>query len=480
MSPLRFLTLLDCLNFRQLAVSITKDNVVIIISIISLILLIMCSAFFSSSETAFSSVNIIRLKTFVEEKKKGAKKALWIAENYDRTLTTILVGNNFVNIAATTIAGILFIRLIPSEAFANILNTAIMTILILIFGEILPKCLAKESAEKISLRFAGMLFFIIKILYPIVICFMKLRQALTKRVQKDDVPTVTGQELETIIDTMEEEGEIDTDDAKLMHGMLDTNNRTVYDIMVPRVDMVAIDFDSTIAEMKEIFFEYKFSRVPVFKEDKDHIIGVLSERDFFTALLRKEKIDLEAMVSKPMYVSKSMKVDDLIRKMQSAKKHFAIVSDEYGGTSGIVTMEDAIEVITGEIYDEHDDVDDIVEDIKKINDNTYVIDSEMPLEDLFELLELGKAPESRYSNIGGFLYGLAEELPTIGEVFDYTTKVYRQDGDGMIEEVPVDLHFTILEVVERRIKTIKMVIDDTNLLKEDSNKENSSNESLLE
>lgn len=470
MSPLRPLISIvenSTLNSPSLFLALNANGnaTLLIIVSIALIFLIIGSSFFSSAETAFSTVNIIRLKSFVEEKKRGAKKALWIAENYDRTLTTILVGNNFVNIAATTLATVLFTRIIPNDTVANIVNTFAMTIIILIFGEIFPKCLAKENAEKISLKYAGVLFILMKILYPIVFLFMKLRQIMSRKASTSETPTVTGSELETIIDTMEEEGEIDTDDAKLMHGMLDTNSRTIYDIMVPRVDMIAIDYDSTIAEMKEIFFEYKFSRVPVFKEDKDHIIGVLSERDFFTALLKKEKIDLDSMVSKPLYVSKSMKVDDLIRKMQTEKKHFAIVSDEYGGTSGIVTMEDAIEVITGEIYDEHDDLDDIVEEIKKIDDNTYIIDSEMPIDDLFELLELGKAPDSRYSNIGGFLYGMAEELPTVGQQFDYTTKVYEQDEDGMIEEVPIDIHFIILEVVERRIKTIKMVIDNPDLKK---------------
>lgn len=431
----------------------------------------MCSAFFSSSETAYSTVNIIRLKGLVEEKTKGSKKALWIAENFDRTLSTILVGNNFVNIAATTLASVLFSIIIPNGTLANILNTVIMTIIILIFGEILPKCLAKESAEKIALKNSSTLYFLIKFLTPIVAFFMAIRKISSRKYKGEDTPTVTGSELDTIIDTMESEGEIDEDDADLMHGIVDTNNRTVYSIMVHRLDVIAIDIESTIEEMKEIFFEYKFSRVPVYQDDKDHIIGVLNERDFFTYLIKNpnlQNFDIKELLTEPLYVSMSLKVDDLIRKMQEQKKHFAIVSDEYGGTGGIVTMEDAIEVITGEIYDEHDDIDDVQEDIKKISENTYVLDSEMPLEDLFEVLELGKAPESRYSSIGGFLYGLAEELPETGQTFDYVTKIYRQsDDDGLVEEVPVYLHFTILEMQERRIKTIKMIVDDS----DDENKE---------
>ncbi len=476
MSPLRFLSLINELSNNVLAVNFDKKSILIIAFVIALIILIMCSAFFSSAETAYSTVNIIRLRSLVEEKAKGSKKALWIAENYDRTLTTILVGNNFVNIAATTLASVLFSLIIRSDTLASILNTVIMTIIVLIFGEILPKCLAKENAEKISLRYAGILYFLIKFLYPIVICFIGLRKLFSKKINAKDTPTVTSPELDTIIDTMESEGEIDEDDADLMHGIVDTNNRTVYSIMIHRVDVIAIDIESTIEEMKEIFFEYKFSRIPVYQEDKDHIIGVLNERDFFTYLIKNpsmENFDIRFLLTEPLYVSMSLKVDDLIRKMQEQKKHFAIVSDEYGGTGGIVTMEDAIEVITGEIYDEHDDIEDIVEDIKRIDENTYELDAEMSLEDLFERLELGKAPESRYSSIGGFLYGLAEELPEVGQTFEYVTKIYRQtEDDGLVEEVPLYLHFTILEMVERRIKTIKMIVDDTS----DENKETESNQ----
>jgi CBS domain containing-hemolysin-like protein len=300
---------------------------------------------------------------------------------------------------------------------------------------------------------------------------MKLRNVLSKKTE-DETPKVTEEELETIIETMVDDGEIDSDDAELMRGMIDSNNRTVYDIMVPRVDIIAIDIESTIDEIKEIFFKYKFSRIPVFRDDKDHIIGILNERDFFTALIEHKKINIEKMVSKPLYVSMEMKSDDLIRKMQKEKKHFAIVADEYGGTGGIVTLEDAIEVITGEIYDEHDDVDDIKDYIKQVEDNQYIIDAEMPIEDLFELLELGKAPESRYSNIGGFLYGLGEELPTLGQNFDYDANVYKQDEDGMTEEFLIKLHFSVIEVIERRIKKIKLIVDEPiNLEVEDKDEE---------
>jgi CBS domain containing-hemolysin-like protein len=411
----------------------------------------------------------MRLKTFVDEKKRGAKKALWIAEHYDRTLTTLLVGNNFVNIAASTISVAIFAILIKNPTLSNVVSTVVMTIIVLIFGEILPKSFAKEKSETIALRFANILYLLMKILYPIVIVFIGIKKLVFSKVGKSEQPTVTESELETIIDTMESEGVIDSDDADLMQSVLDISERTIYDIMTPRVDIIGIDIEMEIDQIKDIFFKHKFSRMPVYREDKDHIIGILSERDFYTALLKGKKAKLETLVTEPLYVSKTMKVDDLIRLMQKEKKHFAIVSDEYGGTSGIVTMEDALEELVGEIYDEHDDtVQD--EEIVKIEENIYEVSAEMPVEDLFEILELGKAPDSSYTSVGGFLYSLAEDVPSEGEVLEWHTTIDRNLEDDFAEEYPITLKFTILSVIERRIMRTKLeIIEDE---KEQEEKEN--------
>ncbi len=457
MGPLRYLLFLS--DNANKANGIGTE--VLIGMLILLVLLLICSSFFSASETAFSTVNIMRLKGYVEEKRKGAKKALWIAEHYDRTLTTLLVGNNVVNIAASTIAATIFINLIIDQTIANVVSTAVMTIVVLIFGEILPKSIAKEKAETTVLRFAGILYLLMKILYPVVIIFIGIKKIMFKNV-KNEQPTVTESELESIIDTMEEEGVIDAEDADLIQGVLDIDERTIYDIMTPRVDIIGIDIESDIEEMKNLFFKHKFSRMPVYKEDKDHIVGILSERDFYTALLKGEKIKIESLVKEPLYVSKTMKVNDLIRLMQKEKKHFAIVSDEYGGTSGIVTMEDALEEIVGEIYDEHDDTI-IEEDIVKIDDSTFEISAEVILEDLFDTLELGKTPESSYTNVGGFLYSLAEDVPSEGEVLEWNTTVDRNLEDDFAEEYPIVLRFTILSVVDRRIIRTKLEIIDEGL-----------------
>ena len=425
--------------------------------ITALILLICMSAFFSASETAFSTVNIMRLKNYVEEKRRGAKKALWIAEHYDRTLSTILVGNNFVNIAATTLAAILFSQLIKNASVANIVNTIGMTIIVLIFGEIMPKSIAKENAERFALLFSNPLYVVIKLMFPFVIFFIGIKKLFYRHKKDDSQPTVTESELESIIDTMEEEGVLDSDDADLIQSVLDIGERTIYDIMIPRVDVVAISIDMDIEEIKDLFFEYQYSRLPVYKDDKDHIIGILSERDFFTALLKGQKIDINKLVSTPLFVSKTMKVDDLIRKMQSEKKHLAIVSDEYGGTSGIVTMEDALEELVGEIYDEHDE-NVLDTSIIKLEENEYSISAEVPLDELFETLELGKTPDSGYSSVGGFVYSLAEEVPLENETYEYDTLVYRASDNDLIDEVNLTLKFTILEVVERRITRVKLEV----------------------
>ncbi len=198
--------------------------------------------------------------------------------------------------------------------------------------------------------------------------------------------------------------------------------------------------------------------MPVYKEDRDHIIGILTERDFFTAYIKKQKNDLRTLVSTPLYVSKELKVDDLIRKMQAAKKHFAIVSDEYGGTSGIVTLEDALEELFGEIYDEHDDDEDQVQHLVKLDDYTYTVSADLLVEELADTLELGKVPETTYPTVGGFLYGLVEELPYEGQVVDYPSYIYENDENGLIVETPITLRFTLLSVVERRIFKARLEI----------------------
>lgn len=433
--------------------------------LIALALLIMISAFFSSMETAYSSVNIIRLRNYLEEKKKGAKKAVYIAEKYDLTLTTILVGNNLVNIGATTIGAYVLARTIINPTIANIANTIIMTLIILIFGEILPKSYGKEHSEKVALNYSSILYFVIKILYPITWVFIKLKKVIIKR-NEDLIPYVTEDELESIIDVMENEGVIEKNDAELIQSAISLNEINVFEIMTPRVDVVAIEINEPIEDIKNMFFEYQFSRVPVYEDDKDNMIGVLSERDFFTAYIKNngKNINIKKLISKPFYVSKTKKVDDLIREMQQMKKHFAIVADEYGGTSGIVTMEDALEELVGEIYDEYDEYieEDDAEKFVEIAPNKYLISADMDIEFLFEQLKLGREPDTKFTNIGGFVYELSEEMPTPGKQVKINT-IYEEDDIVNPIHHEYEVIFTVEKVQSRRIKTI---IVEVNLIEE--------------
>ncbi len=415
------------------------------------------SAFFSMSETVFSSVNVIRIKTFIEEGKNGSKKALWIAENFDRTITTILVGNNLANIALATISARFFSTIFESgDTYVDVINTLVMTTVILICGEILPKSTAKNNAEGLALLISGVLYWLITILNPITWVFRKINSFLVKTNGEYGV-SVTGDELEKILDTMEEEGSIDEDEAEMLQSVLDLSERKVGDIMTPRVDMIGIEIDDTLEEIKKTFFDHQFSRIPVYEETRDNVIGILHERDLFTKLIKGQKINLKKLVKEPMFVSKSMRVDTLIEILQREKNHMAIVSGEFGGTSGVVTMEDALEELVGEIYDEHDEIED--EFITQIKENKYGINADMDLEDLFEELEIGEAPDSPYSTLGGWLYDMLEDIPEIEEAYTYHQEIpnYEHDDD---EPKRLTLKFTVKDIKERRISYVHLSIEE--------------------
>lgn len=438
--------------------AITIGGVNIWLFILAIILL-GCSAYFSASELAFTTVNQIRLKNLADNKVRGARKAIYIVEHYNKTLSTILIGNNLVNIGTTTICAYIFSVLVRDPALANILNTIIMTLIILTFGEILPKTLAKTDPQKFALRTSGIMYLLMKILTPISFLFIKMQSVATKKAKNpsDDEPTVTEGELESIIDTMEEEGVIGHDNADMMQGVLDLQTHTAYDIMTPRVDVSAINYTESVKNIQDVFMDTMYSRLPVYDETIDKIIGVLNQKDFFKAMLSGEKIYIKKIMTEPLFINENMKVDEVIRKMQSSKKHMAIVLDEHGGTSGIVCMEDAIEEMVGEIYDEHDD--EVKELIDKKNDTEYIVDPDMDVKDLFEMLEIEHLPDTDYSSVGGFLFDLSEELPVQGKVIVYKT-IDERIVDGVYVSVNVELHFTLTKVEDNRIKEILVKVVD--------------------
>ncbi len=448
-----------------------NDNLVLNIALCcALVVLLMLSAFFSSSETAYSTANLIRLKNYQDEKVKGAKKAVYIAENFDMTLITLLVGNNIVNIAATTIATIIFDSFVTNELVSTILNIVVMTLVVLTFGEILPKSVAKRKPEAIALKFSGAFYVVMKILLPISILFHKFRKTVIKENDNNE-PFMTEDELENVIDVMEDQGVLDENDAELISNSLSLNDKTAYDIMTPRVDMICVNIEDSILNIRDTFFEYQYSRLPVYRDDKDNIVGLLKERDFFTALIKygADKVNINKLITKPYFVSKATKVDDLIRDMQKEKQHFGVVVDEYGGTDGIVTLEDCLEEIVGEIYDEYDDEEKTV-DLKQVSENKYLISAEMQLEDLFEQLELGKVPESAYSNVGGFIYDLCEELPQEGMLVEYESVYEKIDLENPII-ITYQLKFLIKQVKEKRIRTLELTIEEKQLDEQEKEEE---------
>jgi CBS domain containing-hemolysin-like protein len=424
--------------------------------------LLMISAFFSMTETAYSSVGRLRMKTLVELKKAGSKKALWIVDNFDKTLTTLLVGNNLANIALATVSVILFKGLFGSmnnaDTVISLMNTGVMTIVILIFGEILPKSVAKSNAEKICLWESRLVYFLIKIMTPLTYFFLLLNRKVTGRIDTENRISVTESDLETIIDTMEEEGSIDGEEADMLQKVLDLSEITVEEIMTPRVDMIAVEVNDDIKTITDTFFKNKFSRLPVYDTNTDNIIGILSERDFYTKLIKEQNVNIRRMIRQPLFIPSSTKVDALIELLQTSNMHLAVVVDEYGGVDGIVTMEDALEELVGEIYDEHDD---IFETIEKKDDYTYLVNADYDIEDLFEDLNLGKPPVSDSTSVGGWLFEMFQDIPEVDEEIEYEVR-YNQEYDELSELIKEDravLVFKILSVTKRRIKSVLLTIN---------------------
>ncbi|WP_416149961.1 hemolysin family protein [Salipaludibacillus sp. HK11] len=380
-----------------------------------LLILLILSAFFSSSETAFSSVNAIRLKTMTEAGDKGAKKALHITNNFDEALSTILVGNNLVNIAAATLSGQLAAQLFGANLGA-IISTIVVTGFILIFGEILPKSFAKEYAELFTSKISAILLLLMKIIYPVNWIFLKLRKFVGSLVNKNTTsPSMTETELKMMVQIGEDEGIIGENEKQLVHRSFEFNDIVVEEIFTPRTNMVTCNINDNAEKIKNIFFRERYSRIPVFEDHIDNIIGVLSERDFLKAFIQQSEINLKQLVRTPIFVVESMKIHTLLPQLQNVKSHMAIVIDEYGGTAGLITMEDMLEEIVGEIYDEHDDV---VKRFKQIDTSTFQFHADYPLDDFARLTNV-ELPDTTYFTIGGWLQEEFQRIPVQGNSLNY-------------------------------------------------------------
>lgn len=467
------------LSFTRVLAAVEADLelwVYIMLTLIVVVLLFF-SAIFSATETALSTVSSIRIRKLAEENKRGAKKALILIENYDRLITTILIGNNLVNIGASTVAAFIFTHLILNPSVASIVSTAVMTLLVVTFCEIIPKIYAKANATKLALIVSGLMWFFYKIFYPIAIIYTKITQRAGKKTEHAE-HTVTGDELESIIETMEDQGVFDEDHADIIHGAVSLGNKKVAEIMTPRVDVVAVGIDHTPRETLDVFLETQFSRLPVYDTDKDNIVGVLQVKDFLIAMIQTENhkdINLLDLLVEPLYVSKQTKVDDLIKVMQDEKKHFAIVSDEYGGTSGVVTMEDALEELVGEIYDEYDDDEEDPFLIKE-SENTYYLSADLELDELYDTLDLGSPQEDRYLTVGSYIYELCEGLPEESQTITVTSTKTNFVDNEFIDKKYL-LTFELVKVENRRIRELNLtVLDITDVDEEEIEKLNNEND----
>ncbi len=369
------------------------------------------SALFSSCETAFSSVNKIRLKNYASQGNKRAEKALKIANAFEDALTTVLVGNNIVNITMASVGTVVFTSLLGEKGVG--ISSAVMTVLVLIFGEVLPKSFAKQNAEKLALIFAGPLSALIFIFKPIVLFFNLLASVLKS--DKTE-PTVTEDELKYIIDEIEEQGVLEEQESDLVKSALEFDEITVNEILIPRIKVVGIEKSSSIEEIKNLFIEEMYSRLPVYDKSLDNIIGMITNKRFFK-MLSQGGNDISEIIQDVAHFSDLKLISEALRDMQRLKTHLAVVLDQYGGTKGIITLEDIIEELVGEIYDENDE---IIHNFIKISDTEFEIAGDMSISDMLEEIGLEEtAIESTYTSVGGWVTELLEHIPEENETAEY-------------------------------------------------------------
>ncbi|BDG34661.1 hemolysin family protein [Saccharococcus caldoxylosilyticus] len=406
-------------------------------------LCMMLNAFFSSAETALSSANKIRLKNYVEENHRGSKRVNYIMEHLDHVLLTVLVANRITGIVAVAFLVDVATTMLGERA-GLVAAIIVMTVLLVVFGEILPKSIAKVHAESLSIRYAGIIYVLMKLLSPVTTLFHAVREHVAKWFTSGAVvPVVTEEEIKVMIDLSEEEGIIDNKEKELIHRSLDFDEILVEEIFTPRSDMVAVEVNQPIEEIRDVFLEEKYSRIPVYEGDIDNVIGILSESDFFSELVQQKEVNIRKLLRKPLFVVESMKISDLLPEFQKSKVHMAIVVDEFGGTAGLITLEDIIEQIVGEIWDEHDEA---VKSIRQIDENSYEFNAELPLDEFCEMMKID-TPESASHTLGGWIFEMFERVPNVGETLHYgpLTFTVRQVENRRIRKVLVSLNKPLAE-----------------------------------
>jgi len=390
-----------------------------LIIIAALIVLISLSAYFSMSEMAFASLNRIRLKNLVKDGNKRAEKALMISENFDKMLTTILIGNNIVNLLASSLCTMFFINLMvnaSSDFVPSVVSTLVITLLILVFGEITPKCIAKERAEGVAMAVAPSISKVVWAFTPVSILFLKLKSAMTRRLEKSDGPTMTEEELIVMIDEIEEEGTLEKHESELIKSAIEFDDIMVNEIFTPRVDIKGVDVRADRYEIKYMFTSTGFSRLLVYDETVDRAIGVLYVKDFYNQYFDSEEMNINDILRPVKFVPESTKVSSLLADLQKAKTHMAVVLDSYGGTMGIVTLEDIVEELVGEIWDESDEIEYAV---VREDENTYSVLGGANVYDVMDELGIKFDPEEYEDHtVGGYVQYLLDRIPVKGDTID--------------------------------------------------------------
>jgi len=406
-------------------------------TLIVMLILIFLSAFFSGTETAFSSYNKIKMKSLAAADDAKADLILRIEENYDKLITTVLIGNNIVNIALTTISTLFFMHLLKNleeNAIATV-STAVVTITVLIFGEITPKVLAKEHADGYVRATCKIINFLMTLLSPITFIFSMWKKLLGKIFKTNDAAVTTGDELITMVEEAEQEGGIDEEEGELIRSAIEFSEMTAGEILTPRIDIVAIDENADFKEIMQLFFESGYSRLPVIGDSIDDIKGVLHEKDFFYAY-NTGKTSFKEHIQEPLYISKHDKIDELLREFQEEKCHMAFVIDEFGGLMGIVTMEDIIEELIGDVWDEHDEVET---HFTPNEDGSLSVDCSVELDDIFDHLEIKFDEEDgeKPVTLNGWLQMKSEGIPETGDMVEYNDIEFEivNSDNKMVKEV---------------------------------------------
>jgi CBS domain containing-hemolysin-like protein len=416
-----------------------SDSIYLIIIIISVLL----SGYFSATETAFSSLNRIRVKNLAEKGNKRAKLVLKLSEQYDVLISTILIGNNIVNILAASLGTLLFVELLGQDIGATV-STVVMTIVVLIFAEVSPKTIAKESPEKFAMFSAPYIHILISVFAPFNLFFKGWKKLLSKVFKSSDERSITEEELLTIIDEAEEGGGINETEGTLIRSAIEFTELEAADILTPRTDVTFISMDMEKEKIAKTFAETGYSRLPVYEGTHDHVVGIIHHKDFHNFIYHTD-VMLSEYVKPALFITKAKKIDALLKELQLKKMHIAVVLDEFGGTVGIVTMEDILEELVGEIWDEHDEV---IHEIEKIGEKHYLVSGHANVEKFFEMIDYDM--ETDVFTVSGWVVETIGHLPKKGETYSNST-----------------FEIEIREIDGKRIK--KVAIKDIRVIKENDN-----------